>query len=154
MSKDLPPSRTAEQFVVRFPDGMRDKIADAAKANSRSMNAEIVARLQSSLESNDSSLAPVLARLERSLSDAELAYQAMAGMTSLLAKLYLLASDRMPDDSPMKVHRETPSNMLEILNWCESVGANNPEERVRLYSRKEATDALAELQSLLLKQKS
>lgn len=48
MSKDLPPSRTAEQFVVRFPDGMRDLIAEAAKANNRSMNAEIVSRLQSS----------------------------------------------------------------------------------------------------------
>lgn len=45
-----PPSRTAEQFVVRFPDGMRDRIADAAKANNRSMNAEIVARLQSTFE--------------------------------------------------------------------------------------------------------
>ena len=50
MSKDLPPSRTAEQFVIRFPDGMRDKIAETAKANNRSMNAEIVARLQSSFE--------------------------------------------------------------------------------------------------------
>ncbi|KAA9181991.1 MULTISPECIES: Arc family DNA-binding protein [Delftia] len=50
MSKDLPPSRTADQFVVRFPDGMRDQIAALAKANNRSMNAEIVARLQGSLE--------------------------------------------------------------------------------------------------------
>lgn len=50
MSKDLPPSRTAEQFVVRFPDGMRDKIADAAKSNNRSMNAEIIARLQESFQ--------------------------------------------------------------------------------------------------------
>lgn len=47
MTKDsLPPSRTADQFVVRFPEGMRDKIAEAAKANGRSMNAEILARLQ------------------------------------------------------------------------------------------------------------
>lgn len=49
MSKDLPPSRTADQFVVRFPDGMRDQIAALAKANNRSMNAEIVARLQQTL---------------------------------------------------------------------------------------------------------
>lgn len=47
MSKELPPSRTAEQFVVRFPDGMRNKIAEAAKSSNRSMNAEIVARLES-----------------------------------------------------------------------------------------------------------
>lgn len=50
MSKDLPPSRTAEQFVVRFPDGMRDRIAAEAKQNNRSMNAEIVARLSDSFE--------------------------------------------------------------------------------------------------------
>lgn len=50
MSRTPPPSRTAEQFVVRFPDGMRDLIADEAKKNNRSMNAEIVARLQASFE--------------------------------------------------------------------------------------------------------
>lgn len=43
-----PPSRTADQFVVRFPEGMRDRIADAAKANNRSMNAEIIQRLEHS----------------------------------------------------------------------------------------------------------
>lgn len=36
---------------MRFPDGMRDRIAEAAKANNRSMNAEIVARLEASLNS-------------------------------------------------------------------------------------------------------
>ena len=50
MRKDIPPSRLAEQFVVRFPNGMRDRIADEAKANGRSMNAEIVHRLQASFD--------------------------------------------------------------------------------------------------------
>lgn len=51
MSKDTkPPSRSADQFVVRLPDGMRDRIADAAKKAGRSMNAEIVHRLQQSLD--------------------------------------------------------------------------------------------------------
>ncbi|MGX7395695.1 Arc family DNA-binding protein [Enterobacter sp. ESY66] len=31
-----------EKFVVRFPDGMRDAIAERAKRNSRSMNSEII----------------------------------------------------------------------------------------------------------------
>lgn len=31
-----------EKFVVRFPDGMRDAIAERAKRNGRSMNSEIV----------------------------------------------------------------------------------------------------------------
>jgi hypothetical protein len=52
MSKTAPPSRTAPQFVVRLPDEVfRDQIAEAAKTNNRSMNAEIVARLQASFES-------------------------------------------------------------------------------------------------------
>ncbi|MFG6566988.1 Arc family DNA-binding protein [Sulfitobacter sp. 1A13679] len=43
------PSRKQEQFIVRFPDGMRDQIKAAAEANNRSMNAEIVHRLELSL---------------------------------------------------------------------------------------------------------
>ena len=35
--------------MVRFPDGMRDAIKRAAEANGRSMNAEIVHRLEVSL---------------------------------------------------------------------------------------------------------
>jgi plasmid stability protein len=48
--KNPPPSRTADQFVVRLPEGMRDRVAAAAKANGRSMNAEIVAILAAGLD--------------------------------------------------------------------------------------------------------
>lgn len=47
MSKEPYPSETADRFIVRFPDGMRDRIKEAAAANNRSMNAEIIARLES-----------------------------------------------------------------------------------------------------------
>ena len=40
------PSQVADKYVVRFPDGMRDRIAEVAKANGRSMNAEIISRLE------------------------------------------------------------------------------------------------------------
>ncbi|SDR18104.1 Arc family DNA-binding protein [Paraburkholderia tuberum] len=53
MDKKPYPSETQERFIVRLPDGMRDKIAAAAKASGRSMNAEIVARLQESFELTD-----------------------------------------------------------------------------------------------------
>lgn len=49
MSKH-PTGRGSEQFVVRFPDGMRDRIRAAAEENGRSMNAEIIYRLQTTLE--------------------------------------------------------------------------------------------------------
>ena len=42
-------SRTADKFVVRLPDGMRQKISQVAKGYHRSMNSEIVSRLESSL---------------------------------------------------------------------------------------------------------
>lgn len=40
------PSRRMDQFIVRLPDGMRDRIKAAAEDNNRSMNAEIVATLE------------------------------------------------------------------------------------------------------------
>lgn len=46
------PSRGSDQFIVRFPDGMRDRIAEAAKAGGRSMNSEIVLRLEKSLNAD------------------------------------------------------------------------------------------------------
>lgn len=59
------PSVTADKFVVRLPDGMREQIAEVAKANNRSMNAEVVARLQDSLEGNaQSDVAYVIKRLQ------------------------------------------------------------------------------------------
>lgn len=50
MAQDTP-SRHLDQFLVRFPEGMRDRIAEAAKSNQRSMNAEIVDRLKKSFDS-------------------------------------------------------------------------------------------------------
>lgn len=44
------PSRDLEKVIVRLPDGMRDLLKATAAANNRSMNAEIVERLQQSLE--------------------------------------------------------------------------------------------------------
>jgi len=42
------PVQAGDKYIVRFPVGMRDRMADAAKQNNRSMNAEIVARLDDS----------------------------------------------------------------------------------------------------------
>ncbi|TLX59551.1 DNA-binding protein [Stutzerimonas nosocomialis] len=42
-------SRTADKFVVRLPDGMRERIAEVARNHHRSMNSEIIARLEQTL---------------------------------------------------------------------------------------------------------
>ena len=38
--------RESDKFIVRLPDGMRDRIKAVADANGRSMNAEIVSALE------------------------------------------------------------------------------------------------------------
>lgn len=61
--KSLYPSDQADKVLVRMPDGMRDHLKDAAKANNRTMNAEIVARLEGSFEAHTGAAArlPLLA---------------------------------------------------------------------------------------------
>ena len=41
---------TSDRFQLRLPDGMRDQLAEAATANGRSLNGEIIHRLMQSLE--------------------------------------------------------------------------------------------------------
>ena len=49
MKQAIYSSRTADKFVVRLPDGMRERIADVARQHHRSMNSEIIARLEQSI---------------------------------------------------------------------------------------------------------
>lgn len=48
MSKDnkTAVSRDSDKFMLRFPEGMRSHVSDAAERNHRSMNSEILARLE------------------------------------------------------------------------------------------------------------
>lgn len=43
-------SRIDAQLKIRLPEDLKARIEEAAKANGRSMNAEIVARLEASLQ--------------------------------------------------------------------------------------------------------
>lgn len=42
-------SRDADKFIVRLPDGMRDQINEVARTSRRSMNKEIIKRLERTL---------------------------------------------------------------------------------------------------------
>lgn len=66
MNKQFPVynSRIAEKFVLRFPDGMRDRIAGLAKDNHRSMNSEIIRRLEATMPKGDEVEAPDLVEAE------------------------------------------------------------------------------------------
>ena len=41
--------KRADQYMLRFPDGMRENLAKLATANGRSMNTEIIAALEKHL---------------------------------------------------------------------------------------------------------
>lgn len=64
--------QAGEKYLIRFPEGMRERLAETAKANNRSMNAEIVARLERSLADDERAREPAyeidpeeLAEIER-----------------------------------------------------------------------------------------
>lgn len=50
----VPTGRDSDKFMLRLPDGMRERISKGAAANNRSMNAEIVAVLEQHYPSNAS----------------------------------------------------------------------------------------------------
>nr|WP_195606431.1 Arc family DNA-binding protein [Klebsiella oxytoca] len=50
------PSQEMDRFNVRLPSGMREAIAERAKANGRSMNSEIVSILEERLYCGDGDL--------------------------------------------------------------------------------------------------
>lgn len=62
------PSRKQDQFIVRLPDGMRERIKSAAEANNRSMNAEIVATLEEKYPAPDPKQA-IIARVAALIED-------------------------------------------------------------------------------------
>lgn len=52
-------NRAAEKYILRLPDGMRDRIRERAAANRRSMNAEIIHYLDRALaDQNEIGAAP------------------------------------------------------------------------------------------------
>ena len=44
------PSDDADRFMIRMPQGMRDQLKRTARASNRTLNSEIIARLEASLE--------------------------------------------------------------------------------------------------------
>lgn len=53
MTSSHVPTNRSDQFNLRMPEGMRERIAKAARVNARSMNSEIVALLEAGLSRED-----------------------------------------------------------------------------------------------------
>ena len=51
-------SQQLDQYIVRFPDGMRDQLKKAAKENNRSLNAEIIHLIERGQASTNNQITP------------------------------------------------------------------------------------------------
>lgn len=57
-------AKNADQYMLRFPEGMRDQLAALAEANGRSMNTEVIAALERHLQ-RGSDIEQLEAKLDR-----------------------------------------------------------------------------------------
>ncbi|MFD2248951.1 plasmid stability protein [Pseudochelatococcus lubricantis] len=106
MAKDPYPSETADRYIVRFPDGMRDRLKAEAAKNNRSLNAEIVARLEASFDATakpaDSVNGAHLRRMEAAARRMETAARLIATQKRLTAvkRAIHLGKRQTPPEKP------------------------------------------------------
>lgn len=84
------PGRDSDQFALRLPDGMRDKIKASAEENGRSMNAEIVFALERyfAFQGIDISSEPFTRQAtDKVLDDSEMIAKGLRAARRLLAQL-------------------------------------------------------------------
>ncbi|MDQ1831951.1 Arc family DNA-binding protein [Massilia scottii] len=132
MAKNPYPSEVQDRFIVRLPDGMRDAIAAAAKANGRSMNAEIVSRLES--KGQDSSpLIEAIARLNLDLAMTEMdAHSKADQISSLNAELRAvkqLLATLLPEDVIEQrlldaYWKDPPDDSVEDALWIDKMNSS------------------------------
>lgn len=88
-----------DKFMLRMPDGMRDRIRTAAEANNRSMNAEIVATLEEKYPRpvfNEDEIAKVDALLAKILGDPDTSDENKKLMSHLAEETKRLIRNRKP----------------------------------------------------------
>lgn len=115
-------SRVADKYIVRLPPGMRDEIAAAAKANGRSMNAEIVERIEKASEKTPESLIALLSQLEARATKAEFmvaALRRLTGTANDMTKLYL--ANVRPEIANNTRLVEMSDNLLKAVDTAELV---------------------------------
>lgn len=90
---------------VRVSPEFREKIVNTAKANNRSMNQEIVARLEKSFENNIPST--LVSEYMQAVEEKNDMIKKQLEISNLLV---LKLAEKLPDDDPSK------SRMLELIN--------------------------------------
>lgn len=93
------PGRDSDQFALRFPDGMRDRIKDAAASSNRSMNAEIIDRLEKSFVELEDSIRNV----DKNISESEKVLAAIQRTADVSDRVLAQLAANLPTDDPIRV---------------------------------------------------
>lgn len=111
MTKDPAPSDLADKFMLRMPDGMRDRLKREAADNNRSLNAEIVARLEKSFEAND-----LLLRADHVITSQERYMKALEDMNELQkATAKVLGALIMDPKKAEEFKRDQPAQLKRLI---------------------------------------
>lgn len=145
MAKGDYPSDKADQYMVRFPQGMRDTLKAAAAAHGRSMNAEIVARLELSTL-NPTDLAWREKYPDYPLSRARLD-RVSAAIGDLFRDLYAKfqeASDEHLRNDEVWIALRLPANLRDdIDDIARGFGRSASEQIVELLSKNDTVNTVA-----------
>lgn len=130
MTKERSP-QTGDKYIVRFPDGMRDRIAEAAKLSGRSINGEILARLHQTFE--PSIQASILEQRVKSLEVVAEAYRASAESAYTATIVMMERLEQLASELP-KDHRLAQQTLALIELMRSKVAANPPINQDRFSS--------------------
>ncbi|MFC0200830.1 Arc family DNA-binding protein [Paracoccus rhizosphaerae] len=112
-------NRESDRFMLRLPDGMRDIIRREAEQNNRSMNAEIVATLQSHYESGGLELPESILTVLRGL--AEIRQTPVQSLIiTALRRLYGQSVDADRDPLVIDVPPPLREKLTSIMHTSES----------------------------------
>lgn len=108
------PSDKADKFVIRFPDGMRDRIKADADKNDRSMTAEIIERLKAP---DPSDALQTILRMERQKLTAEMEEGLARQRLAYLATIYRVLDKHLRPFIQSLPH----SDLLDVLDRGKAV---------------------------------
>ncbi|MBC6804146.1 Arc family DNA-binding protein [Acinetobacter baumannii] len=101
------------QYKLRWPEELRDKVAASAKAYNRSMNADIVARLERSFEL-ESDLSPLNMPPEELKRRLEKAKTELFSQNNKPQELNLVVSSQGEEDENVVISKKFYNELMEI----------------------------------------
>ncbi|MBA9071733.1 multidrug efflux pump subunit AcrA (membrane-fusion protein) [Methylobacterium sp. RAS18] len=132
MSADTP-AKDQDKFVLRLPDGMRDRLKAAAEANKRSMNAEIIDRLELTFDLASEVMSDPAQVLMEQLKKSDEKQDAARREYEAARREYEEA--KLAAERQARKTAEVETILAHFQDVIALMQANNDEERARLRAR-------------------